>query len=546
MKPMLATVVAGLLVCTAAAGAVPLQELETEGQAWWAHVEKLAADDMEGRFTGTPGYQRAADYVAERFRAYGLEPAGSNGYFQPVHLVGQKIINRQSSVSLVSGGHVTALKVGEQILISSRLAQLPQVSAELVFIGYGLHLPEQNYDDFAGVDLRGKIVVTISGGPKTLPSALKAHARGGDYWKAIERAGAIGALSIANPKTMDIPWSRQILLSQSEGMYLQDRAQRDQTRSAFNASFDPAAAEILFAQSGHTLAEVLALSDQSAPIKGFPLKIKLEAKVVSVTRRVVSPNVVAVLPGSDPKLAAEHLVLSAHLDHLGVGEPINGDRIYNGAMDNAAGVASILETSRLMATAPQKPRRSVVFLAVTGEERGLLGSRAFASKPTIGAGSIVANLNIDMFLPLSPLNGVVVYGMEESTLGAVAAKVAAAQGLKAATDPEPDRNLFIRSDQYSFIRNGIPALSLKSWSPPGSPAGDKQKAWLTERYHGPADDLNQPVDQVAAAKLNRYLLALLRQVAGEPQRPQWLATSFFSRIGKPASSGQETAQPSAK
>jgi len=545
MKPLLAAIV-GMMACAAATGAAPSHQLETEGQAWWTHVEKLAADDMEGRFTGTPGYQRAADYVAGRFRAYGLAPAGSNGYFQPVHLVGQKVINEQSSASLVGAGRTVPLKVGEQMLLSSRLAQLPRVSAELVFIGYGLHLPDKNYDDFAGVDLRGKIVVTIGGGPKALPSAMKAHARGGDYWKAIERAGAIGAISIANPKSMDIPWARQILLSQSEGMYLQDPAQRDQSRPAFSASFDPAAAEILFAQSGHTLAEVLALSDKSEPIKGFPLKVKLEARVATITRDVVAPNVVAVLRGSDPKLASEYLVLSAHLDHLGIGEPIDGDRIYNGAMDNAAGVASILETARLMASAPQKPRRSVVFLAVTGEERGLLGSRAFTSKPTIGAGAIVANLNVDMFLPLSPLNGVVVYGMEESTLGSVASKIAAAQGLKAATDPEPDRNLFIRSDQYSFIRNGIPALSLKSWSPPGSPAGDKQKAWLTARYHGPADDLNQPVDKIAAAKLNRYLMGLLAEVANEPQRPHWLETSFFSRLGQPASSSQGAAQPGSK
>jgi Zn-dependent M28 family amino/carboxypeptidase len=470
--------------------------------------------------------------VAGRFKSYGLKPVSAAGYFYTVNLLGQKVLSEQSSASLIDGASQTPLSVGQELLIASRIEQLPQVEAPLVFIGYGLHLPEANYDDFAGQDLKGKIVVAVSGGPSTLSSSLKAHARAAELWKAIERAGAVGIITIANPKSMDIPWSRQILLAKSEGMVLADPAMRDASRPAFSAQFNPAEAEKLFAKSGHTLAEMLALADKAEALPRYPLNLSLKAQVATEKRALSAPDVVAVLPGSDPKLKAEYVVLSAHLDHLGIGEPINGDAIYNGVMDNASGVASLLETARLMARSKVRPKRSVLFIAVTGEERGLLGSRAFATQPSVAKSALVADVNVDMFLPLSPLDAVVVYGREESTLGADAEAVGAAQGLGILSDPEPDRNLFVRSDQYSFIRNGIPSLSLKSSAPVGTPAGIAQKTWLTERYHGPADDLNQPVDKVSAAKLNRYLMELSRRVANEPTRPKWLETSFFKRFAK--------------
>ncbi len=241
-------------------------------------------------------------------------------------------------------------------------------------------------------------------------------------------------------------------------------------------------------------------------------------------------NVAGLLEGNDPRLKREYLVLTAHLDHLGIGEPVNGDRIYNGAMDNASGVASILEIARSLTTSGAPLKRSVLFLIVTGEEKGLQGSKYFANHPTVPKKAIVADLNTDMFLPIHSLKSVRVFGLGESTLGNDVRAVCSALGVEVQPDPEPDRNVFIRSDQYSFIRQGIPALAFGFGYEPNSPEEQLHKEWLKNRYHAPSDDLNQPVDKAAAAQFNHILLGLAQRVADAPQRPQWDAESFFRRF----------------
>jgi Zn-dependent M28 family amino/carboxypeptidase len=236
------------------------------------------------------------------------------------------------------------------------------------------------------------------------------------------------------------------------------------------------------------------------------------------------------LPGSDPKLKDEYVVMSGHLDHIGVGEPINGDSINNGAMDDASGVASILEISRMLHESNVKLKRSVVFLTVTGEEKGLLGSRYFAAHPTINEKNIVADINLDMFLPLHALHYIEVQGLAESTLGDEIRAVAKEAGVEVQADKEPQRNLFIRSDQYNFIRKGIPALAFKFGYIPGSPEEKLHKDWLKNRYHAPSDDLNQPVDKPAAAQFNQIILHLIERVANANARPQWKPDSFFRRF----------------
>jgi Zn-dependent M28 family amino/carboxypeptidase len=249
---------------------------------------------------------------------------------------------------------------------------------------------------------------------------------------------------------------------------------------------------------------------------------------------VNSQNVVGVLPGSDAMLKEESVVFSAHLDHLGVGRPIDGDAIYNGAMDNASGVATLLDVAESLKESGITPRRSLVFVAVTGEEKGLLGSRYFASSPTVAIdpAKIVANLNVDMFLPIFPLRILTVFGLEESDLGDDARAVAEVLGIPAQADLEPKRNLFIRSDQYSFIRRGIPALALKVGFAPGSPEERIAKKWLTERYHAPSDDLNQPVDRPAAGAFNVAAARLLERIANRDERPRWKERSFFKRYAE--------------
>jgi Zn-dependent M28 family amino/carboxypeptidase len=242
--------------------------------------------------------------------------------------------------------------------------------------------------------------------------------------------------------------------------------------------------------------------------------------------------VVGVLPGSDPELKNEYIVLSAHLDHLGVGEPIRGDRINNGAIDNASGIGSILEIARELHDSKVHLKRSVLFLAVTAEEKGLLGSAYFAGNPTVPQKSLVANINIDMFMPIHAFRSVMVLGLDESTLGTNVRAAAKADGLAVQGDLEPDRNRFIRSDQYNFIRNGIPALALKVGYEKGSPEEKLQNTWLKERYHAPSDDLNQPVDLEAAAGFNRFMLKLVEQIANQDERPRWHQASFFRRFAK--------------
>lgn len=522
---------------TGAAGGTPASPpgaaAADAGRRWWAHVSYLADDKLEGRLTGSPGYLAAATYVADRFKELGLTPAGTNGYFQPVRFAVQRVIAAESSMALVAGGHEEALVLGKDAVLGSRHPQPKAIAAPLVFVGYALHLPEAGFDDFAGQDLHGKVVVYMNGGPGDLAGPLKAHAKAAqEFSKALEEAGAIGTISIPNPRSMDIPWERIALLASQPGMRIADSDLQDTHGDMFNATVNPAAADKLFAGSGHTLAEMLELVAAARPLPRFPLAVTLRARVAARTEQVESPNVAGILAGSDPALEGQYVVLSAHLDHLGVGEPIAGDRIYNGAMDNAAGVASLLEIARGFrdSAGGARPRRSLLFLAVCGEEKGLLGSRYFASHPTVPREAIVADLNIDMFLPLYPLHSLTVEGLDESSLGDDARAVGKAAGIEVVPDRFPDRNVFVRSDQYSFIRQGIPAVACDFGAAPGSAEEQMRRDWLTRRYHAPSDDVNQPVDLAAAARYNQWMLALAERVADESARPRWKPTSFFRRF----------------
>jgi Zn-dependent M28 family amino/carboxypeptidase len=527
MIPRLCLGLAAALALAPAAWSRP----DPDGSAWWRHIEVLAGDDYQGRLTGSPGYLKAADYVAAQFKTAGLKPAGVGGtYFQPVEFVSQVVDQAASKATLDLGGKSRPLKMGEDLVMGSRIPQPTQVSAQLVFIGYGLALPEAKYDDFAAQDLKGKIAVAISGGPDSLSAPLKAHSRAFATWKAVQKAGAVGLITIPNPHTMDIPWARLRLLAQQSGMYIADPAFQDVASPHFAATINPAHAEALFAASGHSFAQVLERSDTHQPIAGFPLHATLTAQVASTRTRVSSPNIVGLLPGSDPSLAAQYVVVSAHLDHLGVGAPINGDPIYHGAMDNAAGVASMIETARAMTSGGARPKRSILFVAVTAEEKGLLGSRYFAEHPTVEKSAIVADINMDEFLPLYPLHHLTALGENESSLGADAREVAKAMGYDLVPDAEPDRTLFVRSDQYSFIRTGVPSIALMFGHPPGTQEDQIVREWNAHRYHSPQDNLSQPVDKAAASEFDAYLDALIRRVADAPEPPHWQADSFFRRF----------------
>jgi Zn-dependent M28 family amino/carboxypeptidase len=457
---------------------------------WWSHVRFLASDELQGRLTGTPEHRKAADYVAAAFERAGLLPAGVHGYIQPVRLNTRRLIESESGLALVRRGREERLELGGDAILTTRIDPAESVEAALVFAGYGLTVPELNYDDLGGLDLRGKIAVYLSGGPAHIPGPLRSHYQSAqERYRFLGRAGAIGAVVIPNPASADIPWSRTAATRLQVSMSLADPELAGHHGLRFAATFNPERAGKLFAGSDHTFAGLLELANAGKPLPRFALPASVRARIRVERGEVESQNVAALLPGSDPALKNETIVLSAHLDHLGVGAAIGGDRIYNGAMDNAAGIAALLEIAGSLHHA--RLRRSVLFLAVTAEEKGLLGSRYFAAHPTVPAGGIAANLNLDMFLPLYPMRSVIAYGLQESDLGDRLREVAAPLGVQVLDDPEPRRNSFIRSDQYNFIRRGVPALAFKIGYEKESSEEQIFKQWLKERYHAPSDDLAQ-------------------------------------------------------
>jgi Zn-dependent M28 family amino/carboxypeptidase len=519
-----------LFVVAVACGSVAVSARQP-AQQWWAHVQFLADDSMKGRDTGSPEHRKAAEYVADHFKRAGLEPAGTKGYFQPVSFRSRRIVEAQSSLALVAkGGTVEPVVLGDEATFSMRIEPAPTVEASLVFAGYGLQVPEAKYDDLAGLDLKGKIVVLLTGGPSHIPGPLLAH-YSSTRWEYLKKAGALGTISIQNPKGQDIPWDRSKLSRFMPAVAIADQSLDETSGQQVAVTFNADRAEKLFTGSGRTFKEILALSNDGKVLPRFALPLRARVKVTIAATKLESDNVIGVLRGTDPALRSEYVVISAHLDHVGVGEPINGDAIYNGAMDNASGIATLLETAAA-AAAKGGFKRSVVFAAVTAEEKGLLGSRYFANRTSITGGTLVANLNTDMFLPLFPLKSLVVQGLEESDLADDLKRIARPMAIEVLTDPEPERNAFVRSDQYSFIRTGVPALSLKVGFTRDSAEHQIVRKWRTERYHAPSDDLTQPVDLKAAEDFGRVYLAVVAEVANRPTRPRWNDDSFFKRFAK--------------
>ncbi len=507
-----------------------------DADRWWKHVSFLASDDLEGRNTGSEGHRKAAEYVAQQFAAAGLQPAGDtsgkNGFIQPVKFDVRKVIEEQSSLELVRNGKAEALKLGEEANIAARGAPAPAAEAPLYFVGYGLTVPDLSFDDFKGLPLKGKVVVYITGGPKQIPGPLLAHfSSAGERGQFLKASGAVGTITIANPKITDVPWERATLARLQPAMSLAEAALNEGDGMKIAVNFNAKHADKLLEGSGHTIAELLAIADRGEALPHFAIPGTIRSRVKMETSQVTSQNVAGVLPGTDPRLKNEFVAISAHLDHLGIGQPINGDRIYNGAMDNASGVASLIDMAQSFHDRKRAFKRSIVFVAVTGEEKGLLGSRYYAAHPTVN-GPIVADLNMDMFLPLFPFKIMMVLGLDESDLGDVAREVAKQAGVAVQADLEPQRNRFVRSDQYSFIRKGIPSLAFKDGYEPGSPQAEISRKWIAERYHAPSDDLQQPVDKQAAADFNRVLGEIAATVADRAERPKWKDASFFKRFAK--------------
>jgi Zn-dependent M28 family amino/carboxypeptidase len=504
-----------------------------DGKRWWSYVEFLASDQLEGRNTGSEGHRKAAEYVATEFERDGLKAAGEHGYIQSVKFKTLQLDESHSSLALIRDGREQQLTLGEDAIVGTRVDPQPSVKAGLVFVGYGLRIPENRFDDFAGLDTRGKLAVYMAGAPAGISSALAAHYQtAAQRWETLRSAGMIGAIAISNPKHMDIPWPRIANNRFQMTMQLAAPGLDPTAGEAIAIAWNPAHADELLAGTGHTLNQIVELAEAGKPLPHFALTASLSATTSVERGEVESQNVVAIREGSDPALKNEYVAMSAHIDHLGIGKPINGDSIFNGAMDNASGVAAALEIAAHMKETQVKTKRSIVFVIVTGEEKGLLGSRYFNVNPTVPIKSIVADVNTDMFLPLYPLKLLTCFGLEESTVGDDVRAVARQMGIEVQPDPEPKRNVFIRSDQYNFILQGIPSVMVAFGNRKGSPEEAIETKWLAERYHAPSDDVNQPVDKAAAGEFIVLVERLIERIADADTRPAWKQESFFRRYAR--------------
>ena len=504
-----------------------------------AHLNFLADDSLAGRNTGTVEYQIAANYIASQFQQFGLEAVGSDGsYFQPVNYKTTQILEESISFEVLEGSGSKKWIWKEDFAISGDTARLEtEIDADLVFVGFGIDAPELGVTSYLGIDVENKVVVQLTGAPQSFPGDQRAHYSSRTTKKETAADhGAIAVLWIPNRSDEERrPWRRRSRRAGSKGYSWagpEGKVDLQSLRTSGYLKQESAAA--LFEGTENRLEEVLDQAESSPlEVGSFDLNRRVKIAFQSEHSQVMSPNVVGRLPGSDPELRHETLVYSAHLDHVGMGREVDGDSIYNGAYDNAMGTAITLAVAEAMADLPVAPKRSVLFLLVGGEEKGLLGSSYFTHFPTVPIGNIIANVNIDMPLLLTSLDEVIAFGAEHSTLAEPIALAASAHGFTLVPDPKPEQMLFVRSDQYSFVRRGVPSVYLV----PGFHSTDPEvdgvalvEDFVEHHYHRPSDDLSQPVDWKTAVRFTKTNLQLGLEIANGVDRPRWNDGDFFGEV----------------
>lgn len=523
------------------AAAATTAALSAEEQRIADDVRYLADDKLEGRETGTRGYGLAAEYAAKRLRQLGLQPAGDNGsYFQAVPLLKATRVAEGATLTVKRNGREIALQFREQFLPALNFnASEHAIEAPAVFVGQGVHAPELRHDDFAGLDLRGRIAVVFPGAPTRFDNDRRAfHSSTREKLRVIAERGAIGVVFVNTPEDeAGSPWSRGADNWRRSGMRLRGadgKGMHTFPELLASANVSAAAADLIFADGPQTAAALFQAA-QAGTLKGFALPGTIALTARTKIEPAESRNVVAKLSGSDPALAAEHIVYTAHLDHIGIGAPVKDtqgvdDNIYNGALDNALGVAIMFEAARILHASKPAPKRSLLFIALTAEEKGLLGAEWFAEHPTVPLRSMVANINMDMPVLLAPSKDVVPIGIEHSTLKAALDTAAREIGVALSPDPFPEEVVFVRSDQYAFIRAGIPAVYLSGGTESVDGVRDPKLAlrkFLREHYHQPSDEATLPIaygDALRLAKLNARIGQLIGDAA---ERPQWNPGDFF-------------------
>lgn len=513
-----------------------------------AHTTFLADDLLEGRGAGTRGHALAMAYVSAQFERLGLEPAGMSGYLQPLALRESRLDREAGKLVIRHGGNeVTLENINQTLVRPAPGSTVSEVTAPAVFVGFGISAPEFGYDDFAGVDVRGKIAVILAGSPAQLPATARAHY---SRQKTAELAarGAVGLVSLETPaEEKRTPWAITVNRGRFPTMRLinpDGTLLEAYPEIRASASVSRAAASAFFTPSARSIDAVFAASERGEP-QAFPLGLEITLMGKAAVSDTSSANVLGWLPGRNPELSGDPLVITSHLDHLGIGVPVNGDAIYNGALDNALGSAIMLAVAEELVNAPRLAR-PVLFVALTAEEKGLLGAYHLARTPPPRVRRYAANINLDMPVILSPVRDVIGLGADHSNLGPKLATVAARQGFTLSPDPKPEEVIFVRSDQYAFIRAGVPSLYLKSGvnGPPGGPdVAALEEDFRRHRYHQPSDDLSQPINWPTAAAFTRLAADVVRAIADDPIAPKWNPGDFFgTRFGrdtdKPAPAGK--------
>lgn len=505
-----------------------------------AHIAFLADDTLKGRDTGSEGYQIAANYVKSFFKQYDLTPMGEhNGFEQQVTFRKAFLLDNSAKLNIQTASGTQALTFPEQFIASGSTQSVnSEVTAETVFVGYGIVNEAFGLDDYAKLDVEGKVVVMLTGRPESLPSEEGAHI-GSSSEKARHAAerGAVGIITVHTPKREKVrPFATSAKYADGPRLSWLNKdgtpfGKYPQLKGGAYIHHEHASA--LFDGASMSLEDVFTADTENQAIEGFELSSKVTIASQSRHEEITSPNIVGAIEGSDPELKNEYVVFSAHLDHIGIRK--HGDHeddINNGALDNASGVSILLETARMMAMSENKPKRSVLFVVVTGEEKGLLGSSYFANNPTVPATKLVANVNLDMPLILYPFADVIAFGSTHSTLGPIVEAAAKKVDISLSADPMPEQALFTRSDHYSFVKVGIPSVFLMTGFKSKDPeidGGKVFKEFLSTHYHSHSDEIELPINYQAAASFAEVNLMIGLEIANQKDSPKWNAGDFFGK-----------------
>lgn len=511
--------------------------LPADQAAMKSHVMFLASDAMRGREAGSNEYEIAAQYVASEFYAAGLKPAGIDGsYLQPVPLLSSRPADKGTLTITRGKAAPVSLVFGEDYLPTGNPERaVTTLDTPVVFAGYGIVAPQYKRDDYKGVDVRGKIVAFMSGAPGGFDGEERAHFGSAANKVAIAASkGAAGVIVLETPASAKVrPFARQADSWDAWRMTWADA----QGVGHLPAKGTPTLATLSLQGAAKLFAGdkawAMALKDAEANkpvIKPFASGARLAVSIKTESKVVTSSNVAGMIPGSDPKLKDEVVVLTAHLDHVGVGKAdAKGDTIYNGAMDNAMGIASLIEEAKRFQASGKPPRRSVMFLAVTAEEKGLIGADYFANNPTVPKANIVANVNLDMPVITYKFEDMIAFGAARSSLGEIVARATASVGVGVGTDPMPEQGFFVRSDHYRFVQQGIPSVFL--WPGMSGAGGAAFNRFLAERYHKPGDEVTNP--EIMWDQGVRFIdanYAIARDIADADARPAWKKGDFFGLL----------------